>query len=97
MITKSDWLKVKDRQTLVERVEVGDPELVRWGDWGWAVRLTLKYRHPQTHRQVRIDEVVRVPQPEGFVLRAGERGEVLCWGFLPNDAFGIRIPARRRS
>ena len=41
MITKSDWLKVKDRQTLVVRVEAGDPELVRWGDRGWAVRLTL--------------------------------------------------------
>ena len=34
-----DWLKVKHRH----RVE--GPR-VRWGDWGWAVQLTLSYRHP---------------------------------------------------
>jgi alpha-tubulin suppressor-like RCC1 family protein len=48
------------------------------------VRLTLTYRHPQTRRHVRIDEIVRVPQPDSFTLRVGERGEVLCWGFLQN-------------
>jgi hypothetical protein len=44
----------------------------------------LTYRHPDTRRRVRIDEVVRVPNPEGFRLRPGERGAVECWGFLPN-------------
>ncbi len=80
MITKSDWLKVKDRQTLVVRVEAGDPELVRWGDRGWAVRLTLTYQHPHTRRRVRIEEIVRVTDADGFTLRPGERGEILCWG-----------------
>src|SRR5262245_10906994 len=69
-----DWLKVKQRHTVTVRVVAGDPKLVRWGDWGWAVRLTLAYTHPQTRKRVRIDEVVRVPDPEGFRLRSGERG-----------------------
>ena len=28
--------------------------------------------------------MVRVPDPEGFRLRPGERGALGCWGFLPN-------------
>jgi ATP-dependent DNA ligase len=79
-----DWLKVKHRTTLAVRVEGGDPELVRWGDGSWAARLTLTYQHPLTRRRLRIDEIVRVPQPDRFTLRAGERGELLCWGFLPS-------------
>ena len=66
------------------RVEAGDPTLVRWGDWGWAARLRFTYTHPQTRRRVRIEEIVRMPDPEGFTLRRGERGELECWGFLPN-------------
>ena len=79
-----DWLKVKHRQTLVVRVEAGNPDLVRWGDWGWAVRLTLTYRHPYTRQRILIEEIVRVPQPDDFTLRPGECGETVCWGFLPN-------------
>ena len=60
------------------------PELVRWGDWGWAVRLTLAYQHPQTGETVRIDEIVHVPGPDHFILRTGASGTVQCWGFLPN-------------
>jgi hypothetical protein len=53
-------------------VEAGDPELVPWGDRGWAVRLTLVYQHPHTGETIRIDnEIVRVPQPDAFTLHAG--------------------------
>jgi len=79
-----DWLKVKHRQTLTVHVEAGDPELVRWGDWGWAVRLTLTYTHPHTGEVVRIDEIIRVPQPDTFRLHIATSGTVQCWGFLPN-------------
>jgi hypothetical protein len=54
------------------------PELVRWGDWGWAVRLTLTYTHPHTGETVSIDEIVRVPQPDTFTLHIGASGTVLC-------------------
>lgn len=68
---------------------------MRWGDWGWAVRLTLTYEHPHTRRRVRIDEIVRVPQPDDFTIRAGEQGEVLCWGFLPNGRLRHPVWVRR--
>ena len=83
-VRSPDWLKVKHRHTLSVRVEAGDPELVRWGEWAWAVRLTLSYRPPRGRGRVRIDEIVRVPDPEGFVLHEGGRGALECWGFLPN-------------
>jgi len=79
-----DWLKVKHRQTLTVHVEAGNPELVRWGDWGWAVQLTLTYTHPHTGEVMRINEIVRVPQLDDFTLRTGAPGTVECWGFLPN-------------
>jgi bifunctional non-homologous end joining protein LigD len=79
-----DWLKVKQRQTHAVHVEAGDPELVQWATGGWAVRLTLVYQHPHTGDTVRIDEIVRVPQPEAFTLQVGASGTVQCWGFLPN-------------
>jgi predicted NUDIX family NTP pyrophosphohydrolase len=41
------WLKVKERVVLDVLVEDGNPELVRWGDWGWAARLRLTYTHPR--------------------------------------------------
>jgi hypothetical protein len=50
------WLKVKHRYMLPVRVIARDPELVRWGDWGWAVRLSLRYRHPLTGQRVAIME-----------------------------------------
>ncbi len=83
-VRSPDWLKVKHRQTLTVHIEAGDPELVRWGDWGWAVRLSLRYEHPHTQEHIRIDEIVRVPQPNDFTVRIGASGTVQCWGFLPN-------------
>src|SRR5262249_51226279 len=68
-VRSPDWLKVKHRHTVTVRVEAGDPTLVRWGDWGWAARLRFTYTHPQTRRRVRIEEIVRMPDPEGFTLR----------------------------
>jgi hypothetical protein len=79
-----DWLKVKHRQTVTVHVEAGDPELVRCGDWAWAARLTLSYTQPHTGEAVRIDEIVRVPQPGAFTLHPGASGTAQCWGFLPN-------------
>jgi bifunctional non-homologous end joining protein LigD len=40
------WLKVKQQFTLRARVLDGEPELLKWGDWGRAARLRLRYRHP---------------------------------------------------
>ena len=79
-----DWLKVKDKVTLPVRVLDGEPDLMRWGDWGWAVRLALVYTHPHTGEVIRIDEIVRVPQPDTFTLHLRAAGTVQCWGFLPN-------------
>jgi bifunctional non-homologous end joining protein LigD len=79
-----EWLKLKQRHTLAVRVDAADPRPVRWGDWGWAVNLTLTYRHPSTRQRFRIDEVVRVSSEDAFTLRRGERGVLECWGFLSN-------------
>jgi ATP-dependent DNA ligase len=76
------WLKVKDRVVLEVVVEDGEPELVRWGDWGWAARLHLIYTHPRKGIRGKIEELVRVPDPDGFELRRGAHAEVLCWGIL---------------
>jgi bifunctional non-homologous end joining protein LigD len=78
------WLKVKQRIVLDVRIEGGAPELVRWGDWGRAAQLRLTYRHPRTGAACTIDELVRVPEPDGFALRAPGRATVLCWGALPS-------------
>lgn len=76
------WLKVKERMVLQVFVEDGDPELVRWGDWGWAVRVRLTYRHPRNGIRGTIEELVRVPDPDCFEFRRGTRAHVLCWGLL---------------
>lgn len=70
-------------------VNAGRDELVRWGDWGWAARLTLTYRLP--HRDaITIDEIVRVQHPQSFEIRRGHRAEVLCWGVLASGR--LRLP-----
>jgi hypothetical protein len=55
------------------------------GPW-WILVPARLSRH--THRPGDVwesDEVVQLPQPAARTLRAGERGEVLCWGFLPDS------------
>jgi ATP-dependent DNA ligase len=76
------WLKVKQRVVLEVVVEGGEPELVRWGDWGRAARLRLTYTHPRSGIRGTIDELVRVPDPDSFELHPGARAAVLCWGIL---------------
>jgi hypothetical protein len=78
------WLKLKQRLTLSVRVETAAPELVRWGDWGWAARVTLTYQHPRTGAPTTIEELVRVPQPDGFRVEPGATAAVLCWGVMPS-------------
>ena len=56
----------------------GEPELVKWGDWGRAARLRLRYRHPRTGTTTTIDELVRVPAPDAFELRKGAWVRLLC-------------------
>jgi ATP-dependent DNA ligase len=82
-VRTADWLKVKHRLTLRVRVLDGEPELVRWGDWGWAARVRLSYTHPRTGIRKTIDELVRVTDPEAWALRRGP-AHVLCWGVLPS-------------
>jgi len=31
-----------------------------------------------------IDELVRVPQPDGFSVKPGATAAVLCWGVMPS-------------
>jgi hypothetical protein len=78
----SAWLKVKERVALEVLVEDGNPELIRWGDWGWAARLRLTYTHPRSGIRGTIDELVRVPDSDNFELHRGARASVLCWGIL---------------
>jgi ATP-dependent DNA ligase len=77
------WLKAKHRLTLRVCLLAGEPELVRWGDWGWAARVQLAYTHPRTGALTTINELVRVTGPDGWALRLGE-ADVLCWGVLPS-------------
>ena len=76
-------MKVKKRMTLSVVVHDGDPKLVRWGDWGWAVRLTLTYPHPLTGAPTTVEELARVREPDIFQLKRGP-ASVLCWGVLPS-------------
>jgi ATP-dependent DNA ligase len=78
------WLKVKQRVVLEVLVEDGQVELVQWGDWARAARLSLSYRHPKTGALETIDELVRVPAADAFELRRKARAQVLCWGILPS-------------
>ena len=77
------WLKVKHRLTLRVQVLGGSPDLIKWGDWGWAARVQLAYTHPRTGALTTIEELVRVTDPDGWALRLGE-ADVLCWGVLPS-------------
>ncbi len=72
----------------------GSPALVKWGDWVWAAKVRLAYTHPRTGTVTTIDELVRVTDPDGWVLRLGE-ADVLCWGMLPSGR--LRHPVFRRS
>ena len=45
------WLKLKPKLTLEVVVTGGSAERVRWGDWGEAVMLAFRYRHPRTARR----------------------------------------------
>jgi ATP-dependent DNA ligase len=78
------WLKHKQRLTLRVRGVDGSDDLLRWGDWGWAARLTVTYTHPRTGVAATIDEMVRVREPESFAVRRGGEADVLCWGILPS-------------
>jgi hypothetical protein len=40
------------------------------------------YTHPRNGICGTIDELVRVPDPEGFELHPGATAEVRCWGIL---------------
>jgi hypothetical protein len=45
--------------------------LARRGDWGRVAQLRLRYGHPRTSATTTIDELVRVPPLDAFVLRKG--------------------------
>jgi ATP-dependent DNA ligase len=82
-VRSPDWLKVKHRLRLSVQVLDGSPVLVKWGDWSWAAKVRLAYKHPRTGAVTTIDELVRVTDPEGWKLRLGE-ADVLSWGVLPS-------------
>ena len=51
----------------------GSADRVRWGDWGEAVMLAVRYTHPRTGANVEIRQAVRVPRDLSFALKIGER------------------------
>ena len=59
-IRSTAWLKVKPKLTLEAVVTGGSPELIPWGDWGHAVMLELRYKHPRDDRTIEIRQAVRV-------------------------------------
>jgi hypothetical protein len=77
------WLKVKHRLTLRVQVLGGSPALVKWGDWGWAVKVQLAYSHPRANALATIEELVRVTNSKDWTLRLG-LADVSCWGVLPS-------------
>jgi ATP dependent DNA ligase domain len=83
-----DWLKLKQRYRLPVHVMAGQPELVQWGDSGWAARLELRYVHPLTRQRVAITVMVRISHPQAFDLRPGHRATVQCWGSCRTDGSG---------
>ena len=78
------WVKHKQRLSLRVRVMDASDELVRWGDRGWAARLTVTYTHPRTGMAATIEEIVRVREPKSFAMRRSAEADVLCWGILPS-------------
>jgi hypothetical protein len=74
------WLKLKPKLTLAGVVTGGSAERVRWGDWGEAVMLALRYMRPRSGAAVEIRQAVRVPRDRPFDLRIGERLDLMCWG-----------------
>jgi bifunctional non-homologous end joining protein LigD len=79
------WLKVKPKLALVVIVTGGSPELIPWGDWGQALMLELRYKHPRDDRTIDIRQGVRVRRDaEVFALHIGQPAELLCWGVMPS-------------
>jgi ATP-dependent DNA ligase len=56
----------------------GSAERVRWGDWGEAVVLEMRYRHPRTGAVLEIQQAVRVPRDETFAPHIGDDTELMC-------------------
>jgi hypothetical protein len=77
-------IEVRHRLTLRARVVDGEPELVKWGDWGRAARLRFRYRHPRTGAATTIDELVRVPAWIPSSYARGRGSTTLCWDSLPS-------------
>jgi len=78
------WLKAKPTLTLEVTVTGGSAERIAWGDWGEAVNLEVRYRHPRDARQIEIRQAVRVPRGRPFALRVGDRAALVCWGTMPS-------------
>jgi len=71
----------------------GSADRVRWGDWGEAVMLAVRYTHPRTGANVEIRQAVRVPRDLSFALKIGERLQLVCWGVMPSGM--LRHPVVR--
>jgi bifunctional non-homologous end joining protein LigD len=78
------WLKLKPKLMLEVVVTGGSSDRVRWGDWGEAVMLAFRYRHPRSGADVEARQAVRVPRDLAFDLRIGSRLELICWGVMPS-------------
>jgi len=51
---------------------------------GLAVMLEIAYKHPQDAKLIQIRQAVRIRRDEPFILHAGKRAELVCWGVMPN-------------
>ena len=78
------WLKVKPKVTLEVVVTGGSSEPIPGGDWGLAVMLDNAYTHLRDGKLIEIRQAIRIRRDELFILHAGERTELVCWGVMPS-------------
>jgi hypothetical protein len=87
------WLKAKHRLTLRVQVLGGSPAWLS-GATGAGRRACSWPTRTRVLALTTIEELVRVPNPDGWELRLGE-ADVLCWGVLPSGQ--LRHPVLCRS
>jgi hypothetical protein len=76
------WLKAKQQLELAVEVLHAGSELIRWGDWGRAVVLALRYHHPRTEAAASVEQAVRVLGDAG--IPGPGPATIRCWGVMPS-------------
>lgn len=74
-------LRLKPKLTLT--VTGGPSERITWGDWGEAVMIEFRYKHPRTGTDMEILEALRVLRGEPVALKIDRAGCCPVW--MPSD------------